>query len=343
MRRFCAQHWICFLVICKVIRCIDVSPILQIYTEFGGNLGYHVPDRVKSHFQSIPEVQVRDYLSYNRFTGNFSHQKAEECLILSFGNGSLSRSLIPSFELSSMPEESFRVIITETHSYSASCKYLVAANGLPLRPDTHENVSFNKDDVHYGAVVATYAALESLGFAFLHPLKPYIPSFISMDSCYERDSTICLLNITESPYWPERAFHIHTQHPLELTEVLQGYDIPQFGPHGPHCSVFSQRKYNDSFQNKIKSKPHTMYCERWEDMVDDVNRMYEWAVANRLNKLEWLLLGNFKWGEDADTRMKRFRILTSLAHDYSLLVGADCPLVNQQQHAWYCLVPFLYK
>jgi hypothetical protein len=35
------------------------------------------------------------------------------------------------------------------------------------------------------------------------------------------------------------------------------------------------------------------YCERWEDMVDDVSRLFEWAVANRLNKIEWLLLGTY--------------------------------------------------
>jgi hypothetical protein len=29
------------------------------------------------------------------------------------------------------------------------------------------------------------------------------------------------IDINESPFWPERAFHIHTQHPLELTDVLQ--------------------------------------------------------------------------------------------------------------------------
>ena len=128
-------------------------------------------------------------------------------------------------------------------------------------------------------------------------------------------------DITESPYWPERSFHIHTQHPLELTDVLQGHDIPQTGPHGPHCSIFSyskRNKYNrnknkinldennididgndnhnsnmnrDNSNNKIESR--IPYCERWEDMVEDVSRLFEWSVANRLNKVEWLLLGMF--------------------------------------------------
>ena len=34
--------------------------------------------------------------------------------------------------------------------------------------------------------------------------------------------------LNESPYWPIRTWHIHTQHPLEFTEVLNGFDIPMF-------------------------------------------------------------------------------------------------------------------
>ena len=33
--------------------------------------------------------------------------------------------------------------------------------------------------------------------------------------------------------------------------------------------------------------------------------------------------------------MKRLRVLTNIGHSYSLLVGADAPLGNIQQHAWY--------
>ena len=69
-------------------------------------------------------------------------------------------------------------------------------------------------------------------------------------------------------------------------------------------------------------------------MVDDVNRLFEWSIANRLNKVEWLLLGNFKWGDELHIRAKRFQVLTALGHSYSLLVGADTPIGNIQQHAW---------
>ena len=29
-------------------------------------------------------------------------------------------------------------------------------------------------------------------------------------------------------------------------------------------------------------------------MVSDADRLFEWCVANRLNKVEWLLLGSYK-------------------------------------------------
>ena len=60
------------------------------------------------------------------------------------------------------------------------------SNGLPLSSETHRNTSLNKDLVHYGAVVGAYAALEALGFGFLHPLEPFIPSSVSLSTaCQE--------------------------------------------------------------------------------------------------------------------------------------------------------------
>jgi len=189
--------------------------------------------------------------------------------------------------------------------------------------------------------------------------------------------------------------NIHTifiacRHPIELTEVLQGFDIPQQGTHGPRCSVFSKHvnpglsggtfRDNDRshFLQLLRktlgstsrerlgdvvgvedneadalwrelwadsedaedsgfeaarvvghqqlanrgwagwwsdltgtsstgvdgdrfSSPGSEggeedgYCERWEDMVSEVNLFFEWSIVNRLNKVEWLLLGK-AWG-----------------------------------------------
>jgi hypothetical protein len=50
--------------------------------------------------------------------------------------------------------------------------------------------------------------------------------------------------------------------------------------------------------------------------------------------MEWLLLGHRLWGDELETRMNRLKLITDLGHQYSLLVGADCPLGNIQQHGW---------
>ena len=124
------------------------------------------------------------------------------------------------------------------------------------------------------------------------------------------------------------------------------------GSQGPHCHQLNRRSTKtdgkEGIGNSVNGSHSTgsggggtgsgsVYCERWEDMVDDVDAMFEWSVANRLNKIEWLLLGSFRWGDldHSEHRMQRLRVLTSLGHAYSLLIGADVPLGNIQQHAWY--------
>lgn len=205
-------------------------------------------------------------------------------------------------------QESYQIVSGDING-----TFALACNGRPLDLDRHHNVSFNKLTVHYGAVLAAFVCLEKLGFAFLHPLQPYIPPILSIstDDCETYDNGVCIMNITESPHWPERSFHIHTQHPLELTEVLQGHDIPQFGPHGPHCTVFKLSKQgtkSNTTNVRWEKQSKIPYCERWEDMVSDVEKLFQWAVANRLNKIEWLLLGNYKWGDELETRLKRLQV-----------------------------------
>ena len=366
----------------------------RVYVEFGTNMGAHVSSRIRAHLESVPQVRaVHELLTpldgASIGDGRGGDDDDDGALYLSFGNASLSLALIPPPALAALEHEAFRVVGLRRSTGAV----VVACNGRPLDPHTHTNVSFHKDDVHYGAVTAAYAVLEMLGFAFLHPLDSYAPSFLSLPCTHRNVSSSSSssssaaaracevdIDVNEAPYWPERAFHIHTQHPLEITDVLQGHDIPQTGLHGPHCAYFSRRdrphrrvwrttgdgggggvdsdgpgaatphdEASDAPQDDGMYTGHgprrsnraeadvsqVPYCERWEDMVDDVNRWYEWAVANRLNKVEWLLLGNFKWGDELHTRARRLRVLTALGHAYSLLVGADAPIGNIQQHAWY--------
>jgi len=349
-----AAFLIYLMGICILNGVLSLSTSLEvIYYEFGSNLGDHVPDQIIGHLNSVLTVRSLPLAERIALEQNESH-----ALILSLGNTSLTQKYAP---LSTRLEaDSFRLRFQENAFEGLP---VLVANGLPLDMHTHRNISFSKDAVHYGAVTGAYAALEALGFAFLHPLAPHVPRILSLlTACAEAreaagymsdqaDADPCPLDRIEQPAWPERAFHIHTQHPLELTEVLQGHDIPQFGPHGPHCHFYSDHRARarnkhlmgqrgkQNITHEIKHEleeagEHGIYCERWEDMVQDVNVFFEWAVANRLNKIEWLLLGNYKWGDELAVREQRLGLLTALGHQYSLLIGADVPLGNVQQHGW---------
>lgn len=325
------------LVWIAVVFWIDeaMGNIDHIFLDIGDNLGHRVASRIRAHLEKVflPDKILGSMLLFEE-KSCLPQRSVDSCLIISLGSTSLASNISLFGDISLLPSEGFRTVITTTHEFSARCKYALITNGKPLSDHHHRNISFDRNSVHYGAVVGAYASLERLGYAFLHPLRNYFPERLSLKDCNQSHGSECYFVHEESPYWPERGFHIHTQHPLELTDVLQGHDIPRLGPHGSHCRLYRKGGYSLSSMYSFVNDSSS-YCERWEDMVDDVNRLFEWAVANRLNKLEWLLLGHYEWDHDLDIRMKRLKLLTNLGHDYSLLIGADCPVGNQQQHAWY--------
>jgi hypothetical protein len=310
----------------------------NVYVEIGENIGKHVKKRILTHLSRV-ELTAVHYLETldSIYSQGLLLNNAGSALLLSFGNASYSRHM----NLEGYPPESYQIVFEQLGSNVS----MMLVNGLPLDPVSARNASFNLNKIHYGAVAGSYAVLELLGFGFLHPLEPFIPPVLRFQLNGPQQNSITFF---EKPFWPQRGFHIHTQHPLELTEVFQGHDIPQFGPHGPRCvqysnlsSAFRRREYEILNDSTVLLKDHHYnssskgYCERWEDMLIDVDAFYEWSIANGLNMIEWLLLGNYKWGDELKTRFVRFKKLTALGHQYSLLIGCDVPIGNVQQHAWY--------
>ncbi|MDX1693917.1 MAG: hypothetical protein R3208_09135 [Ketobacteraceae bacterium] len=153
-------------------------------------------------------------------------------------------------------------------------------------------------DTNIGHLYAAYHLLELAGFHFLHPLEPVTPSHIDWPETIE---------INEAPRWPIRTWHLHTQHPLELTHVLNGW-----GPEGV-----------DDVQG-------------WEALLAEWDLFLEWAVANKQNRVEWFLLMADSWQAFADSaeRQSRLHRLVDMAHQWGLAVGIDAPIAFKQQHAW---------
>src|SRR5690606_10083131 len=123
-------------------------------------------------------------------------------LVVSVGDTELARQVIPETELAALGPEAF---ILRSGATAAGVPF-IAADGNP-------GEGFGTGDVgdHYGS----YAVLETLGYAFLHPLAPIVPTSLPAEAP--------TVDRTEKPRWRIRGLHIHTMHPLELTNVLQGW------------------------------------------------------------------------------------------------------------------------
>ena len=183
----------------------------------------------------------------------------------------------------------------------------VCAVGSPYSP------SSDGSNASLGSAFAALRVLERLGFAFLHPLSPAAPAALNTSAFPDG------LRETHSPAHRFRGFHVHTEHPLELVEVLQGADA-------------------------TLSDGSTV---AWSTMLDGVKSLFEWLVANRQNHIQWILLAAPEWRAsgwiNSTERQGRLRHLTDLARSYGLHVGADIPIAEVQQRAWYMVEHYTPK
>jgi hypothetical protein len=208
-----------------------------------------------------------------------------DALVLAIGSSELSRSLVPDAERAKLAPEAF-VVRSGTHRGAT----LLVAHGNPKAEHPHGNI---------GALHGAYVLLEELGFAFLHPLAPTTPTRLVLPSQP--------LDRSSAPRWSKRALHIHTQHPLELTDMLQG-----FGPGGP-----------------ADEQGFTKSLAEWD-------RFLEWAVANGQNGVEWFMLWADSWKDFADSpaRIQRLGRLVDRAHAFGIDAGIDAPIAFAQQHSF---------
>jgi hypothetical protein len=207
-------------------------------------------------------------------------------LVLAFGNTATTRRLIPETERASLDYEGFIV-----RSGTSGGTRILVADGQPGPP--------SMDCGNRGLAFGTYALLEELGFSFLHPLEPILPSGLVDPGAVNR---------VEVPRWPIRGIHLHTMHPTELTLLLQGW-----GPDGP------------------EDEPG------WRALLPEWDDYLEWLLANRQNRVEWVILWASSWKDFADSalRQERLRLLVERAEAFGLLAGANVPIALVQQHAFH--------
>jgi hypothetical protein len=249
---------------------------------FGENLPPALPGRI--------EALIRGAAPHEVVVGVFDTLPPilpEGSVILSFGNTRVSSEVIDGGTLAGLGSEGFVVksgVVQGTPT--------LAADGNVIAPDPFGHGSL-------GAAYGAYALLESLGFAFLHPLAPTLPSTLS--------ETLPEVDRAESPHWPIRGLQLHTMHPLELTDLLNGW-----GPAGPDDEA------------------------GWQAMLPDWDRYLEWSLANRQNRVHWVLLWAQSWAEfgDGQTRLDRLTQIIDQAHAWGIWVGADVPIALEQQHTF---------
>ena len=163
-------------------------------------------------------------------------------------------------------------------------------------------VAMGKSDRATG--YAAYAALEELGFGFLHPLAPSTPDALA--------PLPAALDRTSAPRWKIRGIQLHTMHPLELTHLLQGW-----GERGPDDEA------------------------GFRAMLPEWDAFLEWMLANGQNRVHWVLLEAASWSSFAESETRRLRLaeLVARAHAFGLEAGIDVPLVLQQQHTYRLIKP----
>lgn len=217
--------------------------------------------------------------------------------IVAIGETWTSRALVPDADAASLAPEGF--VLTSGEVGGAKVRAL-AARGSAKTPTKTTTQGVGRLSTGFAA----YAALEELGFGFLHPLAPTMPDALTPIAAPG--------SRREEPRWPIRGLQLHTMHPLELTDLLEGW-----GPGGP------------TDENGFLA------------MLPEWDRFLEWLLANGQNRVHWVLLEATAWKDfsTSETRRLRLKQLVARAHAFGITVGADVPIALQQQNTFRLVKP----
>ncbi|KAJ3101562.1 hypothetical protein HDU96_009932 [Phlyctochytrium bullatum] len=228
----------------------------------------------------------------------------EEVLVLTLGRNNVTEKYLKPEETEKLGSEGFAV----KSAVLGQGATVVAVDGNQWVDKPHPTTKLTPRKWAHGnrgLAYGLYAALEELGFAFMHPLAPTLPPVLP------RLSSTGSLDLRESPRWSQfRAIHYHTQHPLELTPFLQGW-----GDKG------------------------TLDEAGWEAKLPEWRLVCEWLLANRQNGFEWALLESERWEglhgfARSDERLEKLKRIVEEGHGFGIMVGVDVPIAFAQQHSF---------
>ncbi len=149
-----------------------------------------------------------------------------------------------------------------------------------------------------GLGFGAFRLLEKLGYRFFHPLEA-----IRMEHAIDWTAVDA---IETSPRWPYRHVSIHTKHPLEFTDMLQGLD---------------QRSRNNE--------------AGWRELLPEWETYLGWLLANGANQVGWSLQRTGEHDFDySEERFGRLAEIVEIAHSFGIRVSCGLPLVQKQQRAW---------
>ena len=259
----------------------------QLYLQLGDDLATAVKARVQAHLAHRATLLLLPADHDVRSLGKGDR-------VISIGETSVSRALVPDAETTSLKAE----------GYVLKSGPLGDAAALAVRGSKASSPKLAKlGDGNLATAFGAYAALEELGYGFLHPLAPTEPTLLASPASVSR---------REEPRWPVRGLQLHTMHPLELTNLLQGWGIS-----GPEDEA------------------------GYRTMLPEWDVFLEWMVANGQNRVHWIILEAQAWKAFATSAKRQARLteLVARAHAFGIMVGVDVPIVQQQQNTFRLIHP----
>ena len=261
----------------------------QVYLQLGDDLASVVKARVKAHLAERAVLVVLPADHDVRTLGKGAR-------VVSIGETSVARALIPDADTAALAAE----------GYVLRSGPLGQATALAVRGSKATSPKLPRlGDGTVATAFGAYAALEELGYGFLHPLAPTSPEHLVAPAPTP-------IARREEPRWPIRGLQLHTMHPIELTNLLQGWGVT-----GPD------------------DEPGFL------GMLPEWDAFLEWMLANGQNRVHWIMLEADAWKAHAMSAKRQARLtqLVARAHAFGIMAGVDVPIVQRQQNTFRLIHP----